>query len=426
MLQTDYSSRYSLSHLMEVFPSPGKRYTLSPTPSKWRQRDILIQNWFDHLNDQAPWDLYIHIPFCKSICTFCGCNVKITEGHDQEGIYIDKIIQEWSFYKKEFPQAKVNNLFIGGGTPNALSDKNLARLLENFEFEGLSIELAPQLFTESQAKILSQFKVRRVSFGVQDLDQHVLQNVNRQQKTEDVYNALFLARKYGLGDISIDLIYGMPLQTSHTIEKTFTKILSQYPDLVYYYPLAHVPWQASRQKAYGHFESTAQKQKNILYEKGVNKLNQEGYKNLGFNAFVLKDSSLDYSHSLKRNICSIGSDLSSTLIGLGVSSITSNNKMYLQNHKIIEKYLHSDQKERKLFPIGYIKSEYDISLESIFQKVFEDKVIKDQNYNFTNMTRYGLLEKNKGFYKVTEAGLHFLPHILDQLEKQLHSNNRYS
>ena len=153
-----------LRELMDLFPSPGKRFTLNPSPSKWKQHDVPNLHWFEKISDQKPWDLYIHIPFCKSICTFCGCNIKTAEGHEQEGVYIDKVLHEWSFYQKEYPDHQVENLFIGGGTPNALSIKNLVRLLESIETSNIYIELNPQLFNEEQAKALAAFNLKRVTF----------------------------------------------------------------------------------------------------------------------------------------------------------------------------------------------------------------------------------------------------------------------
>ena len=417
MPQLNDGQKFLISELMDLFPSTGKRFALNPSSSLWKQRDVPNLHWMEKIDDRHPWDVYIHIPFCKSICTFCGCNIKTAQGHEQEGVYIDKVLQEWSFYQKEHPNNTIKNLFIGGGTPNALSEKNISRLLETFNAQNIYIELSPQLFNESQAKALSSFNIKRVTFGIQDFNKKVLDNVNRTQSLSKVHEAIYFSRKYNLGEIATDLIYGLPFQNQQSIKETLRQILEIEPDLIHFYPLAPVPWQEARQRAYGQFELIPQKQKNILYDLGASDLLKNGYKNLGFNVFLSKYTTIKNNSLLDRNICDVASELSTTLIGLGVSSISYSKDMYVRNHKILEKYLFQEHKEKKHFPLGHFRRASEIELEALYKTIFMNGKFKWDGDDFLEFLKHGLLVKNNDQYLVTDIGRHFLPQLYAKIEE---------
>jgi len=252
------------SALVKKYNQPIPRYTSYPTVPFWKEGfDIdewktIFKSRFDEQNLVNGISLYIHLPFCESLCTYCGCNKKITTNHNVEDEYLAAIEKEWTIYRKLMKQTPIiRELHLGGGTPTFFSPANLNRLLSfilksaivhpQHEF---SIEGHPNNTTIAHLKTLYARGFRRISFGVQDNDPLVQQVINRIQPFENVKSAIENARAVGFESVNFDLIYGLPMQTLASIEKTVNEVLSLRPDRIAFYSYAHVPWTSKAQRLF--------------------------------------------------------------------------------------------------------------------------------------------------------------------------------
>jgi oxygen-independent coproporphyrinogen-3 oxidase len=222
----------------------------------WKS-DISVDQWkagfaeqFHHHNASGGISIYVHLPFCESLCTYCGCNKKITQNHSVEDQYLGAIEKEWKLYRSLMQQTPViREIHLGGGTPTFFSPENLRRLINiltkyrhchpQHEF---SIEGHPNNTTKEHLEALYSLGFRRISYGVQDLDPEVQKVINRIQPIENVKRATEEARQTGFTSVNFDLIYGLPLQTIQSIRETINQVIELKPDRIAFYSYAHVPW----------------------------------------------------------------------------------------------------------------------------------------------------------------------------------------
>ena len=227
--------------LIQKYNVPGPRYTSYPTVPYWKEEDFSLSKWketlvhsFTESNSSEGISLYIHLPFCESLCTFCGCNKRITKRHDVEHPYIDAILKEWELYCELLPKKPIiKEIHLGGGTPTFFSPENLERLItglfENaathpeheFSFEG-----HPNNTTRAHLQKLYDLGFRRVSFGVQDYSETVQKAIHRVQSFHNVAKVTFWAREIGYTSVGHDLIFGLPFQTLADVKDTIDKTKS--------------------------------------------------------------------------------------------------------------------------------------------------------------------------------------------------------
>jgi oxygen-independent coproporphyrinogen III oxidase len=247
-----------MSHLLiRKYNVPGPRYTSYPTVPFWNSEGISIENWkktakqsFEESNSTEGISVYLHLPFCESLCTFCACHKHITKRHEVEDDYIDSLLKEWHLYVDLFGEKpQVRELHLGGGTPTFFSAKNLKRLMEGMfsvakkhaEYE-FSFEGHPNNTSKEHLQTLFDFGFTRVSFGVQDYNAKVQKAIHRIQPFENVENVTKWAREIGYTSISHDLIFGLPFQTLEDVLYTIQKTNELVPDRIAFYSYAHVPW----------------------------------------------------------------------------------------------------------------------------------------------------------------------------------------
>jgi oxygen-independent coproporphyrinogen-3 oxidase len=245
------------SSLVQKYNIPGPRYTSYPTVPFWTKDGIEVSTWedlvkksFNESNSSEGISIYIHLPFCESLCTFCACHKRITKQHSVEEPYIETLLKEWSLYCEIFEdKPNIKEIHLGGGTPTFFHPNNLQRLLteiifsgnlsENFEF---SFEAHPNNTTKEHLQVLYDLGFRRTSFGVQDYDLKVQKTINRIQPFENVKKANDWAREIGYDSIAHDLVFGLPHQTSESILNTIRLTKELKPDRIAFYSYAHVPW----------------------------------------------------------------------------------------------------------------------------------------------------------------------------------------
>ena len=322
--------------------------------------------------------VYIHIPFCEQLCSFCGCNIKITSSTDGNLPYIDKLLDEWKEILQQNPNIEISHLHLGGGTPNFLNAENLQHLLYSLlsevpkdpSFYG-TVEFDPRLLDEEKLRILSDYSFTKVILGVQDFEEKVLTNVNRPQELKQVSFAVEMLRKYHFDDIALEFIYGLPYQTEESFNWTISRAVEFPVNGIILYPLAVAPWQRGTQKAIGHFPQSDQETYFKLYKSARNTLLDRGFYNFGLGHFYKENSPLFQARNeanLYRDVTGFKKSATQSLIGLGVSAISHLPRLHLQNQRVFEKYIHYKGKER-LIERSYQITEIDSFLQDFTREI---------------------------------------------------------
>lgn len=358
----------SQSVLARQYNQSIPRYTSYPTVPHWHDWDN-AQLWHEQLNHLAGEALleegialYIHLPFCEHLCTYCGCNKKITTNHKVEEPYIDRLIQEWRMYVQALggQALTIRELHLGGGTPTFFSPTQLTRLLDGiFHYAishpqlEMSFEGHPNNTTAAHLASLYARGFRRVSFGVQDLDPEVQRLIGRVQPLENLVQATDHARSLGYSSINYDLIYGLPLQTSDKLHFTLQKAIDLRPDRVAFYGYAHVPWKSRAQRLYDESHLPSPDERMALYEQGRAAFLAAGYLDIGMDHFALPEDALVLAYKnkqLHRNFMGYTTQPCQTLIGLGVSAISDLGMAFGQNSKEITQW--ERMVDAGIFPIN--------------------------------------------------------------------------
>ncbi len=343
--------------IVQKYNVPGPRYTSYPTVPYWQNEDFSLSQWkaslkksFAESNNVEGLSLYIHLPFCERLCTFCGCHKRITLRHEVEEPYITAVLKEWQLYVDELSEKpRIKELHLGGGTPTFFSTKNLQQLIEGIflladKGEGyeFSFEGHPNNTTKEHLQTLYNLGFRRVSFGVQDYSPKVQAAINRIQPFENVKNVTEWAREIGFNSVSHDLIFGLPFQTLEDILYSIEKTKLLAPDRISFYSYAHVPWiKGNGQRGFKDEDVPKDEEKRKLYEEGKRIFQENGYEEIGMDHFALKTDSLYHSfknNNLHRNFMGYSSGKTQLMIGLGVSAISDSWYAFAQNEKSLERY----------------------------------------------------------------------------------------
>lgn len=346
-----------MKSLIQKYNIPGPRYTSYPTVPFWDAAEFSTKKWlhsfqksFAESNLSEGISVYIHLPFCESLCTFCACHKHITKRHEVEEEYLETVLKEWELYLKLLHEKPIiKELHLGGGTPTFFSEKNLRFLIEGilknatkhskaeFSFEG-----HPNNTTEAHLQTLFDVGFRRVSFGVQDYNEKVQKAIHRIQPFENVEKVTKLARKIGYTSISHDLIFGLPFQTAADIIDTITKTKILQPDRISFYSYAHVPWvKGVGQRGFNENDLPKDEEKRNLYEIGKQLFADFGYEEIGMDHFALQTDELyiaTKNNTLHRNFMGYTSNKTQLMIGLGMSAISDSWGAFAQNVKTVKEY----------------------------------------------------------------------------------------
>lgn len=344
-----------MSGLFAKYDIPAPRYTSYPTVPYWESPPDKVM-WVEHLklalkNQDSAWSLYLHVPYCETLCTFCGCNTIITKDHQREDPYVNLILKEWQTYLAAVPELKerpLRHLHIGGGTPTFLSALSLEAMLKPIltqlnlapNFEG-SIEVDPRRTNYEQLKMLKSLGFDRVSLGVQDFTHEVQRLVNRIQPFDITKKITDDARSLGFRSVNFDLIYGLAKQTLETMKETVQKTIELRPDRIALYSFALVPWIKPAQRLFKDEDLPTGKAKRDLYELCRTDLLAAGYVEVGMDHFALPTDSLSVAlkdKTLHRNFMGYTDQRTDVLLGLGVSSISETPNSFHQNEKVFATY----------------------------------------------------------------------------------------
>jgi oxygen-independent coproporphyrinogen III oxidase len=411
------------------------RYTSYPAVPSWDVNNFsaskyihLLQNKFQQKNNEI--SLYIHLPYCESLCTYCGCNTRITVNHAVELPYINALIKEWQLYNEVFKEKPlITELHLGGGTPTFFSPQNLEKLITGlkkispFKTEStLSFEGHPNNTSFGHLKTLRKLGFNRVSFGVQDLEEKVQIAINRMQPFENVQKVVSWSRHFNYESVNIDLVYGLPFQTPSSVEETIRKTLLLSPDRIAYYSYGHVPWVRPGQRKFTDDDIPSDDAKRYLFEIGKKLFLDHGYAQIGFDHFAKKNDELALAAetgTLYRNFMGYTVRHSNVLIGLGVSSISESEVAFAQNEKTVETYLAKINAGD--FPIskGHLMKRDDLQIKETITQLMCNFCCDLANYNknshlvasLSSMEKDGLITLNGNKLQVTNTGKPFIRNI---------------
>lgn len=427
--------------LIDKYNVAGPRYTSYPTVPYWIDQSFSLKKWkesliraFEESNSDEGLSLYIHLPFCESLCTFCGCHKRITKQHSVETPYIRALLKEWDLYCDLLPnKPKLKELHLGGGTPTFFSPDNLGLLttgilrraelaLEHeFSFEG-----HPNNTTEEHLKTFYDLGFRRVSFGVQDYNETVQKAIHRIQPFENVKRVTEQARAIGYTSIGHDIIFGLPYQTAEHVKETIAKTKLLKPDRIAFYSYAHVPWiKGNGQRGFDESHLPSGLAKREQYELGKALLSEAGYSEIGMDHFALTTDTLYQSmvgNKLHRNFMGYTASKTKVMIGLGVSSISDSWYGFAQNVKGLEDYYHL--LNEGIIPVvkGHILSEEDLiirrhilNLMCQFQTSWRSELYFDELPEvldqLNEMEKDGLVEHGSEKLIITKKGQPFVRNV---------------
>lgn len=373
----------SNASLIRKYNVPGPRYTSYPTVPFWKDGDLNAQEWIHSLERNLDHfgttdiSLYIHLPFCESLCTFCGCHKRITKNHGVEDPYITSLMKEWDLYQELVFKAhlpKIKELHFGGGTPTFFHPDKLIQLLEHLfrakavdpEECELSFEAHPGNTTYGHLDQLFRFGFRRLSLGIQDYNEVVQKAINRVQSFEEVRSVHNSAREMGYNSISHDLVFGLPKQTMEHMMHTIDLTLELKPDRISLYSYAHVPWvKGVGQRGFSELDLPKDEDKRALYEAAKSRLEDAAYIEIGMDHFALPHDSMAIALSnkeLHRNFMGYTTQYTDLLLGLGMSAISDSWFAFAQNEKHVEDYqARVDRGELPVFR-GHLLSDEDLEI----------------------------------------------------------------
>lgn len=438
------------STLLQKYNVPVPRYTSYPTVPFWNN-ELDITRWKSIVRKQTAIanntdgiSLYLHLPFCEALCTYCGCNKKITTNHSVEEEYMEAIIKEWHLYRDLMDeQPLVREMHLGGGTPTFFSPGNLKQLLNEilkdtiihphheFSFEG-----HPNNTTREHLQALYDIGFRRVSFGVQDHNEKVQRVINRIQPFANVQRVVEEARSIGYTSINFDLIYGLPLQTKQSVIDTIQQSVSLQPDRIAFYSYAHVPWTSKAQRLFDEHDLPDPKLKMELYQAGKQLFMENGYCDIGMDHFALPGDDLYKAWKegwLHRNFMGYTTQRSNMLIGLGVSSISDAGVAFAQNHKTLHDYYQQIACNELAVTKGHFLTNEDISFRNYILDIschsttefrLQDReALKAHVYpELKKLQEDHLITWNETGLNVTELGRHFIRNICKAFDLHLQRN----
>lgn len=444
--------------LIKRYDTFGPRYTSYPTAVQFND-DIGVEDyieWVSHSNDDpipASLSLYLHIPFCDTICYYCGCSKVITKDKSKAIHYIQLLKKEIKLQAKLFAKDRlVTQIHWGGGTPTFLNDEEISEIIqcirENFNVPAdneveFGIEVDPRTVDQQRLKNLNKLGFNRISFGVQDFDSCVQQAVNRVQSTPQIEQHISDARNFGFESINIDLMYGLPNQTIHSFTETLDTTIKLDPDRIAIYNYAHLPEMFKPQRRINEEDLPSAEEKLNILQLCIDKLQDAGYVYIGMDHFAKASDSLvkaQQQGTLHRNFQGYSTNADCDMIAMGITAISRVGDNYSQNVRTIEEYedrlkqdkipvfrgieLESDDiLRREIINQLMCNNNLDIKeLESKWRINFND-YFKSTLNNLQKMADDGLLKISSNKLTITNSGRLLARSICMQFDRYLEEKN---
>jgi oxygen-independent coproporphyrinogen-3 oxidase len=443
--------------LLTRFDVPGPRYTSYPTADRFveafSQLDLhqALEMRSQGVSQKIrPLSIYVHIPFCESLCYYCACNKIITKHHEKAAPYLRYLAKEVELYTSAIGIGQsVSQLHLGGGTPTFLSDDELRELMSvlkrSFSFAAggeYSVEVDPRTVNEQRLALLLELGFNRLSFGVQDFDPEVQKAVHRIQPAAQVFALVESARNLGFESVNVDLIYGLPKQTPESFDRTLKQVNELRPDRIALYAYAHLPERFKPQRRILAAELPVATSKIAMLSRSMDALMNAGYVYVGMDHFALPDDALAVAKRqgrLHRNFQGYSTQPDCDLIGLGVSAIGRMGGTYSQNAKTMEEYV--DMLDHGQLPIvkGLALSRDDLIRRAWIMAImcqgqvqydaFNEGWLMDAKKYFApelsqleSLQDQGLVELSEGGLKVTPMGWFFVRGVAMVFDKYLQAD----
>ncbi len=414
---------------------PAPRYTSYPTAPEWGP--LSAETYREKLQAlkaaQLPLSLYFHIPFCKTMCLYCGCSVVLNRKRENEELYVDYLCKEIDLVTAHLGMGQqARQIHFGGGTPTKLSIPQFARLYAKIQssfaidYTGeVAIEIDPRTVLEDEGeklRFLSSLGFNRVSFGVQDTDPRVQEAVKRRQSLEMTQKTYAHARALGFKGINIDLIYGLPYQSCETFATTVEHILEMRPDRISLFSYAKVPWLKPHQKAIPDATLPSVEEKFRIYEHARNRFVQEGYVAIGMDHFSLAEDAIALAYhtkTLQRNFQGYSLKMAQNMLSFGASSIGYAQDTYVQNLKELPAYyaaldanqlpIHrgkilSDEDHLRKWVIHTLMCDFELDKRVFHQRFNTEFDVHFKDAPLEPLKRDGLIVNNAEKIVVTELG----------------------
>ena len=397
------------------YSKPGPRYTSYPTAPEFSETFTQddLKEYYKNQSDDRPLSLYIHMPFCRSACYFCGCNTIFTSKEDKKTRYIEYLKKELNILKNHLNTKRVvTQMHFGGGTPTYFSPSQLEEVITavkeifpNFAIDAeVSCEVDPRYFTVEHMNVLKAGGCNRLSFGVQDLDETVQKTIHRIQPFELTQNVIKIAREAGIHSVNTDLIYGLPYQTRESFKKTLEKMITLDTDRFAVFNYAHVPWLMKTMRKFDETTFPKPQEKLEMLKDTIDFFTTNGYKMVGMDHFAKPEDELFKAiekGELHRNFQGYTTKGGADLIGIGLTSIGNGVDYYAQNFKELEPwenaidngdlpvfkgYRLSDDDQLRQFVIMELMSNFSLNIKRVeeefninFKEYFDDalKALKE-------------------------------------------------
>lgn len=397
------------------YSKPGPRYTSYPTAPEFSETFTQddLKEYYKNQSENRPLSLYIHMPFCRSACYFCGCNTIFTSKEDKKTRYIEYLKKELNILKNHLNTKRVvTQMHFGGGTPTYFSPSQLEEVITavkeifpNFAIDAeVSCEVDPRYFTVEHMNVLKAGGCNRLSFGVQDLDEEVQKTIHRIQPFELTQNVIKIAREAGIHSVNTDLIYGLPFQTRESFKKTLEKMITLNTDRFAVFNYAHVPWLMKTMRKFDETTFPKPQEKLEMLKDTIDFFTSNGYKMVGMDHFAKPEDELFKAiekGELHRNFQGYTTKGGADLIGIGLTSIGNGVDYYAQNFKDLEPwenaidngdlpvfkgYRLSDDDQLRQFVIMELMSNFSLNIKRVeeefninFKEYFDDalKALKE-------------------------------------------------
>lgn len=450
--------------LLSRFDVPGPRYTSYPTADRFVEAfdqadhiQALTQRQNGSFGKPSALSLYVHIPFCESLCYYCACNKIITKHKERSAQYLTYLSKELDLHTRHLGRGQaVSQLHLGGGTPTFMSDDELrqlsAMLRAHFSFVPggeYSVEVDPRTVDEGRLAVLAELGFNRLSFGVQDFDSAVQKAIHRIQPAEQVFKLVQASRRLGFESVNVDLIYGLPLQTPESFERTLSQVQQLRPDRIALYAYAHLPERFKPQRRIHAEDLPAGGHKVAMLARSIDALTDAGYVYIGMDHFALPEDALAVAKRqgrLHRNFQGYSTQADCDLIALGVSSIGRMGSTYSQNAKTMEEYC--DLLDQGLFPVvrGLALTRDDLIRRTVIMALMCQGHLQFEAINLAwlidfktvfaqelkllqDMQEQGLVKLTDGGIQVTATGWFFVrgvAMVFDRYVQADRNRNRFS
>jgi oxygen-independent coproporphyrinogen-3 oxidase len=441
--------------MLQKYDVSGPRYTSYPTADRFVE--AFAENEYKQALEQRrvgsmalPLSIYVHIPFCESLCFYCACNKIVTKHHERSTEYLRYLRREIELHVEHIGEGQaISQLHLGGGSPTFFSDDELTELMamlkDSFELPKggeYSIEVDPRTVDEKRLKHLASLGFNRLSFGVQDFDPDVQKAVHRIQPAEQVFSLMEAARRLGFDSVNVDLIYGLPMQTSKSFARTIAQVVELKPDRIALYAYAHLPERFKPQRRINAYELPAASAKVSMLSDAISTFMDAGYVYVGMDHFALPDDSLAIAKRqgrLHRNFQGYSTQPDCDLIGLGVSSIGRIGATYSQNAKTLEEYY--DYLNQGRFPVvrGLALSRDDLVRRAVIMALMCQGRLQYESIELAHMIDFrsyfatelqaikelentGMVELENGAIQVTDTGWFFVRAVAMLFDRYLQTD----